>query len=112
MEIIQPDPSHENPQAASEFAPPPASPAPPAYTPPPVPQAPVVSIGDWFVTLLLLCIPVVNFIMLIVWAFGGAANPGKANFARAALIWLLISVVVMIMFASSMISMMQNLMSY
>lgn len=57
------------------------------------PEIPPVSTGDWFVTLLLACIPLVGFIMLFVWAFGGGANPSKRNWARASLIWMLIGIV-------------------
>lgn len=37
-------------------------------------------------------IPLVNLIMLFVWAFGGS-NPSKANFAKASLMWALIGIV-------------------
>ncbi|PZT53015.1 hypothetical protein DN757_24535 [Paenibacillus silvae] len=43
-------------------------------------------------TLFLLMIPLVNLIMLFVWAFGGS-NPSKANFAKASLMWGLIVIV-------------------
>ena len=29
----------------------------------------IVTIGDWIITMILMCIPFVNFIMLLVWAF-------------------------------------------
>ena len=54
----------------------------------------VVSIGDWFVTLLILSIPVVGFIMLFVWGFGGSTNPSKANYCKLMLILGLISIIV------------------
>lgn len=60
------------------------------YQPGPPPASPPVSTGDWFVTMLLLAIPIVNIIMLLVWAFGGGTNPSKSNYAKAVLIWLLI----------------------
>lgn len=28
----------------------------------------IVTIGDWIITMILMCIPFVNFIMLLVWA--------------------------------------------
>lgn len=62
-------------------------------THPPAPQAAVVGIGDWVLTLIIMIIPLVNFIMLFVWAFGGATNPSKANWAKASLIMILISIV-------------------
>ena len=36
-----------------------------------------VSFGDWMVTMLLMCIPCVNIIMLFVWGFGSGTR--KAN---------------------------------
>ncbi len=52
-----------------------------------------VSVGEWMVTYLLMFIPLVNLIMLFVWAFGGNAPVSKANWAKASLIWILISIV-------------------
>ena len=48
--------------------------------------------GEWFVTLLVLGLPVIGLIMHFVWAFGGGSNTGRRNFCRAAL--LLIAVIV------------------
>ncbi len=45
-----------------------------------------VSVGDWMLTYLLMCIPLVNIIMLLVWAFGGGAPESKSNWAKASLI--------------------------
>ncbi|MBB6024101.1 putative membrane protein YqjE [Paenibacillus sp. JGP012] len=56
------------------------------------PAIPSVSFGSWMLTLFLLMIPLVNLIMLFVWAFGGS-NPSKANFAKASLMWGLIVIV-------------------
>jgi len=61
-------------------------------------NAPVVRVGDWVITILLLAIPIVNLVMLLVWSFGGGANPNKANFAKASLIWMVIGIVLTIMF--------------
>ena len=33
------------------------------------PVAPVMSVGEWMLTLLILALPLVNIIMLFVWAF-------------------------------------------
>lgn len=53
-------------------------------------SAPILTVKDWLVTMLILIIPVVNLIMLFVWAFGGGANPSKSNYAKAALLWMVI----------------------
>jgi succinate dehydrogenase/fumarate reductase cytochrome b subunit len=53
-------------------------------------QFPAVKTGEWIVTLLVTMIPLVGIIMLFVWAFGGNANPSKANYAKAGLIFMAI----------------------
>lgn len=57
----------------------------------------VMSVGDWVVTMLIVAIPLVGFVMLFIWAFGDNTNQNKANFAKAYLIWLAISIVLVIM---------------
>jgi hypothetical protein len=49
-----------------------------------------VSVGEWMITILLLAIPLVNLVMLFVWAFGGGTQRSKANWAKAMLIWAVI----------------------
>lgn len=88
-----------------------SSPMPPAPPPPPPPQyqqpayqqpvyqqpayraptaaaatAPVLSTGSYIGMMLIAYIPLVGFIMLLVWAFGSTENPNKKNYARAVLI--------------------------
>ena len=41
----------------------------------------IVTIGDWIITMILLCIPFVIFIMLFVWAFRAGTPVCKANWA-------------------------------
>lgn len=56
-------------------------------------QAQVVSVKDWIITILIAAIPLVGFVMMFVWAFGSNENPNKANWAKAALIWTAIAMV-------------------
>ena len=49
-----------------------------------LPEKPL-STGEWFVTLLVFMIPVVNIIMHFVWAFG-EGNIGRRNLCRAQLL--------------------------
>ena len=42
-----------------------------------------LKIKDWIITLILLAIPLVNIIMLIVWAASGSTHPSKKSFAQA-----------------------------
>ncbi|MFZ1838844.1 MAG: hypothetical protein WAU20_08975, partial [Dokdonella sp.] len=61
-------------------------------------SAPVMSLGDWIITMIVLSIPIVGFIMLFVWGFSSSANPNKANFCKAALIFYLIAIVLFFLF--------------
>lgn len=49
-----------------------------------------ISVGQWMLTLLLTFIPLVNLIMLLVWAFSAGTHPIKANWAKAMLLWFVI----------------------
>jgi hypothetical protein len=49
-----------------------------------------ISIGNWILTFILLAIPLVNLIMLIVWAVGSSTHPSKKTFAQAYFVMLLI----------------------
>lgn len=52
-----------------------------------------VSVKQWVVTLLIMCIPLVNIIMLIIWAFGQSdINESKKNWAKAGLLLMAIGV--------------------
>ncbi|AQQ55135.1 hypothetical protein B0X71_14295 [Planococcus lenghuensis] len=46
----------------------------------------VVLLRDWVVALILMAIPVVGFIMILVWSFSAGTNVNLRNFARASLI--------------------------
>jgi heme/copper-type cytochrome/quinol oxidase subunit 2 len=57
----------------------------------------VMSVGDWVITMLIVAIPLVGIVMLFIWAFGDNTNQNKANFAKAYLIWIAISIALVIM---------------
>jgi heme/copper-type cytochrome/quinol oxidase subunit 2 len=63
---------------------------------PPQRQFKSLTIGDWLITFLIQAIPVVGFIMLFVWAFGGDTHPSKKTWAQATLIFMVIIVVLTI----------------
>ena len=50
----------------------------------------VMGVGSFLGTLLLMMIPVINLILLIVWACGGCVNQNKRNYSRAMLILIAI----------------------
>ncbi|MGM0440174.1 MAG: hypothetical protein ACQEP8_03560 [Chlamydiota bacterium] len=55
-----------------------------------------VSLGEWIITLLIMCIPFVNIVMLFVWAFGSNTKPSKANWAKALIVLAVIGLVVLV----------------
>ena len=62
-------------------------------------QAPVVSVKEWLITNLIMMIPLVNIVMMLVWAFGSNTNPNKANYFKAALILFDIVMVIYLVLA-------------
>tara|TARA_Y100001970_G_C13411862_1_gene452331 strand:+ start:168 stop:389 length:222 start_codon:yes stop_codon:yes gene_type:complete len=56
-----------------------------------------VSLGDWLLVYVIMCIPLVNIVMLFVWAFG-SGPVSKQNWAKASLIWMAIIFVLYFLF--------------
>ncbi len=52
-----------------------------------------MSVGEWFIAILITAIPLVGLIMLLVWAFSSGTNINKANWAKATLIWMVIGII-------------------
>ena len=67
-----------------------------------------MSIGDWIITGLIFAIPIVGFVMLFVWAFGSNTQPSKANWAKATLIMIGISIVIFLLFFGSILGVLIN----
>ena len=59
-------------------------------------RAPLTT-GQFFLMDLVGCIPLVGLIMYFVWAFGSNANVNRKSWARAKLIWVLISTVLSVL---------------
>ena len=59
-----------------------------------------VSVGDFFVSYIVVGIPIVGIIMLFVWAFSANTKKSKSNWAKAFLIYILIGVILWFLFAS------------
>lgn len=102
-------------QAAEPTPPPKTEQAPP---PPPVKPIPAMaysgynakdnlikplSVGAYIGMFILLCIPIVNLIMLLVWSFSDTVNINKKHFAIAQLIMILIGILLSICLAIVMI---------
>lgn len=61
---------------------------------------PPVKTGEWMLTMFLMTIPLVGSIMLFVWAFSSDTNPSKSSWAKATLIWgVITSVLIVIVYA-------------
>ncbi|HEZ0133528.1 hypothetical protein I7S79_02730 [Neisseria meningitidis] len=60
-------------------------------------NAPVMTTGQWVLTMIVFMIPLVNIIMLFVWAFG-RGNPNRANFCKALLLIYLIGSLIGLIF--------------
>jgi heme/copper-type cytochrome/quinol oxidase subunit 2 len=58
----------------------------------------IISTGEWVLYIFLFSIPLINIIILCIWAFGNQSNPTKTHFGRAALIWIAIGIVLYIIF--------------
>jgi len=80
--------------AARQTAPQPSQPAPQPQPVTAVYQEEPISTGSYIGIFLLLMLPVVNLVCLLVWACGGCRKRGKANLARALLVWMLIGAVI------------------
>ena len=110
LQKAAPQPAPAPIPAPAQHTPPPP---PPAYSPPPPPSyqsAPqgyspyggggqsaaadrrdeVMGFGSWLGMFFLLMIPLVNFILMLIWAFGGDVNRNKQNFCRASIVFSLI----------------------
>lgn len=64
-----------------------------------------MSVADWLIVILLTAIPVVNIIMLLIWAFG--EDDPKKNYARATLIYvaagIFLSIIILLLFSLPML---------
>lgn len=67
------------------------------------PMAPVMTMGNWIITMLIMCIPIVNLVMLIVWAASSTENPNRSNWAKAQLIFMVVGIVLYIILAGAII---------
>lgn len=61
-------------------------------------MAPVMTMGDWVKTMLLLLIPIANIVFLIIWATSSdpSNNPNRKNWAKAQFIMMAIGLAIWI----------------
>jgi hypothetical protein len=53
-----------------------------------------LTVGEWWVTLIVLCIPFLNIILCLVWALRRSGNIHRRNFCRATLLLIPVAVVI------------------
>lgn len=63
-------------------------------------KKPPQSLGDWVINVIISKIPLIGFIMLIVWAVDNNTEENKANWAKAELISLLIGFAIALIFVA------------
>jgi uncharacterized membrane protein YvbJ len=88
--LNQAPPQNQYVPPQNQYAPPQAAPAPIVQNIHTYQRNETVTMGEWFVFFLLMCIPIVNIIMLFVWAFGSDTKPSKANLCKLQLLLMAI----------------------
>jgi len=105
----QPAPAYQPQPQAQAYKPQPA----PAYNSNTFggadPREKVYGVGGWLLTYLVLMIPLVNIVMIFVWAFSGKVNKNKKNWAIATLIMFLIGLILSIVLSASIIPLISSL---
>ncbi|NLO40937.1 MAG: hypothetical protein GX115_15890 [Ruminiclostridium sp.] len=49
-----------------------------------------LGVGEWMVTMLFFLLPIVNIVVMAIWAFSSNGNIHRKNFSRACLLWIII----------------------
>ena len=49
-----------------------------------------MTVGDWLLTYLIMIVPIVNIVMIFIWAFSSNTNVHRSTWAKASLIVLAI----------------------
>jgi hypothetical protein len=73
--------------------------------------APVMRLVDWLVVLIISIIPMVNIIVMFIWAFGSTYNPNQRNFAKAFLLLLGVEMIVLAIFIGQFMGMIMKAMA-
>lgn len=62
------------------------------------PTSQIMSYKEWALTIFISSLPLIGFIMLLVWAFGDDANIHKKNWAKGSLLLALIALIMVFFF--------------
>ncbi len=113
-------PDFQAPPPSPGFRPAATQPAPSAYPQSYSPQSyqgvgrpavgEVLSVGQYIGMFLLLCIPFLNFILLLLWSLGATSNLNKRNFARASLLLSAIMIFLWIIAGGAIMGMLSGIM--
>lgn len=57
-----------------------------------------MSVKDWVITLIVLALPLINLVMLLVWAFGSSGNINRKNYCLASLLMIAIAMALSLCF--------------
>lgn len=68
-------------------------------------QEEVYSVLQWFGTFLLMFVPVVNIVLLFVWAFSNKGNKNRKNWAIASLFIVVIIIILLVILYAVLVSM-------
>lgn len=71
-----------------------------------------ITVGGYLIMFLVMCIPVVNLVVLLLWAFGKNGNVNRRNFSRAALVYIAIGIVLSISAALFFVGIFANAVQY
>jgi len=74
-------------------------------------NVPVMSFSEWLVTLLIMIVPVLNFIMLVVWVSERNTNANKVNWAKATLVLIGVQLVLGMFFMGAFIGTFSKMLS-
>jgi ABC-type multidrug transport system permease subunit len=86
----------------------PSSPQPPAQASGGVD---LITMGQYLIMFLIMCIPIAGIVMLFIWGFGSETGPNKKNFARAYLVMMAIAIGVGILISIVMGAIIASIMS-
>lgn len=61
-------------------------------------NATVMSTKEWALTIFLASLPIIGFVLVLVWAFDSGTDPNKKNWARGSLLLMLIYFILAMLF--------------
>jgi phosphoglycerol transferase MdoB-like AlkP superfamily enzyme len=61
-------------------------------------NATVMSTKEWALTIFLASLPIIGFVLVLVWAFDRGTDPNKKNWARGSLLLMLIYFILAMLF--------------